>query len=78
MHGSKALFDWQDPFDLDSQVTEEERMVRHTARGYAEGRLAHGVPDAFRHEQSDSSIFSEMGELGLLGPRSAKSWPPFS
>jgi alkylation response protein AidB-like acyl-CoA dehydrogenase len=68
MHGSKALFDWQDPFDLDAQLTDEERMVRHTARGHAEDRLAHGVPDAFLHEQSDPSIFSEMGELGLLGP----------
>ncbi|MBD9650664.1 acyl-CoA dehydrogenase [Ensifer sp. ENS09] len=68
MHGSKASFDWQDPFNLDGQLSEEERMVRHTAQSYAEDRLAPRVQEAFRHEKTDPSIFAEMGELGLLGP----------
>ncbi|HEV7254043.1 MAG TPA: acyl-CoA dehydrogenase [Mesorhizobium sp.] len=69
MHTSaKASFDWRDPFNLEVQLTEEERMVRDTARAYAEDKLAPRVQDAFRHERADPSIFPEMGELGLLGP----------
>jgi len=65
---SKAQFDWQDPFNLDAQLSEEERMVRDTARGYAQDKLLPRVQEAFRHEKTDASIFGEMGELGLLGP----------
>ncbi len=65
---SKAQFDWQDPFNLDAQLSEEERMVRDTARGYAQDKLLPRVQEAFRHEKTDPSIFAEMGELGLLGP----------
>ncbi|KQZ29711.1 acyl-CoA dehydrogenase [Mesorhizobium sp. Root552] len=68
MHGSKALFDWQDPFNLDAQLSEDERMVQATARAYAQDRLVPRVQEAFRHEKTDPSIFAEMGELGLLGP----------
>ncbi len=74
MHGSKASFDWQDPFNLDAQLTEEERMVRRTAQGYAEDRLAPRVQEAFRHEKTDPSIFAEMGELGLLGPMVSEAY----
>src|SRR6187401_3074562 len=65
---SKAQFDWQDPFYLDGQLTEEERMVRDSSRAYAQDKLMPRVQEAFRHEKTDPSIFAEMGELGLLGP----------
>ena len=61
-------FDWADPFLLDEQLTEDERMVRDTARAYAQERLAPRIIDAFANEVTDSAIFREMGELGLLGP----------
>ena len=61
-------FDWEDPFLLDDQLTEDERMVRDTARGYAREKLLPRIVDAFQHEHTDPSIFREMGELGLLGP----------
>ncbi len=65
-HWSKN-FDWQDPFMMDQQLTEEERMVRDTARQYAQERLQPRVRDSFRNEHTDLEIFREMGELGLLG-----------
>ena len=61
-------FDWADPFLLDEQLTEDERMVRDTARAYAQDKLAPRIIDAFQHEHTDPAIFREMGELGLLGP----------
>jgi glutaryl-CoA dehydrogenase len=68
MCASKAQFDWQDPLRLDAQLSEDERMVAKTARDYARGKLLPRVQQAFRHEKTDPAIFSEMGELGLLGP----------
>tara|TARA_R110002110_G_scaffold43803_2_gene135648 strand:- start:6630 stop:7814 length:1185 start_codon:yes stop_codon:yes gene_type:complete len=59
--------DWQDPFLLEQQLTDEQRMVRDSARHYAQGQLAPRVRDAFRAEETDIAIFREMGELGLLG-----------
>ena len=59
---------WEDPFELDAQLTEEQRMVRESARQYAQDRLAHRVTEAFRSESTDPAIFREMGEVGLLGP----------
>jgi glutaryl-CoA dehydrogenase len=64
---SKASFNWADPLLLDTQLTEEERMVRDAAADYAQGRLMPRVHDAFRNETTDPAIFREMGELGLLG-----------
>ena len=61
-------FDWQDPFALDAQLTDEERMVRDAARDYAQGELAPRVTSAFLDERFDREIMSEMGALGLLGP----------
>ncbi|WP_425230255.1 acyl-CoA dehydrogenase [Sphingomonas sp.] len=61
-------FDWADPFLLDEQLSEDERMVRDTARAYAQDRLAPRIVEAFQHEHTDPAIFREMGELGLLGP----------
>jgi glutaryl-CoA dehydrogenase len=68
MRGERAQFDWQDPFQLGEQLTEEERMVAKSARDYAQDKLLPRVQEAFRHEQTDPAIFREMGELGLLGP----------
>ena len=59
--------DWQDPFLLEQQLSDEQAMVRETARQYAQGKLAPRVLDAFRQEATDPAIFREMGELGLLG-----------
>ncbi|MBU3601186.1 acyl-CoA dehydrogenase [Polynucleobacter sp. AM-25C3] len=64
---SKASFNWADPLLLDTQLSEEERMVRDAAAQYAQGRLMPRIHDAFRNETTDPAIFREMGELGLLG-----------
>lgn len=61
-------FDWADPLLLDDQLTSDERMIRDTARSYAQDRLAPRIIEAFANETTDSSIFREMGALGLLGP----------
>ena len=58
---------WQDPFELDSQLSEEQRMVRDSARQYAQSGLAPRVKEAYRQESTDPNIFREMGEMGLLG-----------
>jgi glutaryl-CoA dehydrogenase len=63
-----AGFVWEDPFLLDEQLTEEERMVRDTARDYCQDGLARRVLEANRHEVFDAEIMREMGALGLLGP----------
>ena len=60
-------FNWQDPFLLDQQITDEERLVKDTAQRYAQDKLQPRVREAFRNEHTDISIFREMGELGLLG-----------
>jgi len=61
-------FDWADPFALDAQLTDEERMVRDAARAYAQEQLLPRVTRAFLDEDFDRTIMSEMGQLGLLGP----------
>jgi glutaryl-CoA dehydrogenase len=65
---STSKFVWEDPLQLEQQLTEEERMVREAAAVYCQQKLMPRVQEAFRHEQTDLSIFREMGELGLLGP----------
>ncbi|MFN5099088.1 MAG: acyl-CoA dehydrogenase [Burkholderiaceae bacterium] len=65
---STSKFVWEDPLQLEQQLTEEERMVREAAAAYCQQKLMPRVQEAFRHEQTDLSIFREMGELGLLGP----------
>jgi glutaryl-CoA dehydrogenase len=60
-------FSWEDPLALNSQLTEEERMVRDAAHQYAQQRLMPRIQHAFRHEETDRAIFTEMGALGLLG-----------
>jgi glutaryl-CoA dehydrogenase len=65
---TKVSFHRDDPLLLDTQLTEEERMIRDAAASYSQERLAPRVLDAFRHEKTDPAIFREMGEIGLLGP----------
>jgi len=65
---ARNAFQWDDPFLLDQQLTEDERMIRDAAYEYCQGKLMPRVQDMFRHEKTDVSIFREMGELGLLGP----------
>jgi glutaryl-CoA dehydrogenase len=60
-------FQWDDPLLLDEQLSDEEKMVRDAARDYSQGRLAPRIVEAFRRERTDTEIFKEMGELGLLG-----------
>lgn len=67
MSTNKIRFHHEDPLLLDAQLSAEERMVRDTARAYAQEQLLPRVQDAFRHEKTDRAIFNEMGELGLLG-----------
>jgi glutaryl-CoA dehydrogenase len=62
-----SSFQWDDPFDLDSQLSDDERAVRDAARAYCQERLQTRVLMAARHETFDRSIMNEMGELGLLG-----------
>src|SRR6202023_1727869 len=62
-----AAFRWDDPLDLEGELTEEERMVRDTARDYAQEKLFPRVLNAYRNEQYDPAIVREMGALGLLG-----------
>ncbi len=71
---SQPSFVWNDPFLLDQQLSETERMVRDSARSYCEQRLAPRVLESFRHERTDREIFREMGELGLLGPTVAEEY----
>jgi glutaryl-CoA dehydrogenase len=59
--------DWEDPFLLDRQLTDDERMIRDTASAYAQERLMPRIIDAYAREKTDLQIFREMGELGLLG-----------
>ena len=58
---------WQDPFLIDGQLSEEERMIRDAAHAYCQDKLMSRVIMANRHETFDREIMSEMGELGLLG-----------
>jgi glutaryl-CoA dehydrogenase len=63
----KSQFQWDDPFLLEDQLSEDERMIRDTARAYAQEKLQPRVIEAYREETTDPAIFREMGDLGLLG-----------
>ncbi len=64
---AEAKFKWDDPLLLDDQLSEEERLIRDTARAYAQEKLLPRVKDAYLNEHTDRAIFSEMGALGLIG-----------
>ena len=63
----KQAFQWDDPFLLDAQLGEDERMIRDTARDYAQEKLLPRILDAYANEKTDRDLFPEMGALGLLG-----------
>ena len=62
-----SAFIWDDPFLLDDQLTDDEKMIRDTARAYAQEKLLPRVNEAYLEEKTDRAIFNEMGALGLLG-----------
>jgi glutaryl-CoA dehydrogenase len=64
---AKPEFQWEDPLFLEAQLSEEERLVRDTARAYAQDKLMPRIVSANRHERFDREIMNELGELGLLG-----------
>ncbi len=64
---ASAEFNWEDPLDLEAQLTDEERMIRDSARAFAQDKLLPRVKTAFRDERFDREIMNEMGEMGFLG-----------
>ncbi|MBI1244144.1 MAG: acyl-CoA dehydrogenase [Alphaproteobacteria bacterium] len=64
---AKAEFNWDDPFLMDADLSEDERMIRDAARDFCEGKLMPRIQKAFREEKSDPDIFREFGEMGFLG-----------
>ena len=64
---SDFSFQWEDPFLLSDQLTEDERLIAETAHGYAQDNLAPRIVEAYLDEKTDRAIFTEMGALGLLG-----------
>ncbi len=65
---SKPVFDWKDPFLLDQQLSDEECMVRDTARQFSRDVLLPRVVDDYREEKFDPMVMQQLGKLGLLGP----------
>jgi glutaryl-CoA dehydrogenase len=63
----KTVFNWEDPFMLEDQLTDDERMIRDTARDYCQSKLQPRIIEAYSKEKTDRAIFTEMGALGLLG-----------
>ncbi|MDQ2989739.1 MAG: acyl-CoA dehydrogenase family protein, partial [Pseudomonadota bacterium] len=68
MTNKRATFHWDDALLLNDQLSDDERMVGAAAAAYCQDKLRPRILEAFRHERMDTSIFREMGELGLLGP----------
>ncbi len=64
---ARASFPWEDPFLLEDQLDEDERMIRDTARAFAQDKLLPRVVEAYAKEKSDPDVMREMGQLGLLG-----------
>ncbi len=70
----KQTFDWTDPLSLDTQLTDEEKMIRDAAHGYAQDRLMPRILMANREERFDREIMTELGEQGLLGATVAEEY----
>lgn len=64
----RVYFDWRDPFNLDSLLTEDEIAVRDQVKAYCQEKLFPRILKAHRHEEFDKEVYSEMGSLGILGP----------
>ncbi len=71
---TKQTFDWQDPLSLETQLSDEERMIRDAARGYAQGKLMPRILMANREERFDREIMTELGQQGLLGATVAEEY----
>jgi glutaryl-CoA dehydrogenase len=69
-----ADFNWEDPLDLESLLTEDERMIRDSARAFCDDKLAPRVKSAFRDERFDREIMTELGEMGFLGVMTSESF----
>jgi glutaryl-CoA dehydrogenase len=69
-----AEFNWEDPLDLESSLTEDERMIRDSARAFAEDKLMSRVQRAFREESFDREIMSELGAMGFLGVMNSETY----
>ena len=67
MAADKNAFVWDDPFLIEDQLSEDERMIRDGAAAFASDKLAPRIEDAYMEEKTDPAIFREMGEAGLLG-----------
>ncbi|WP_034159719.1 acyl-CoA dehydrogenase [Sphingomonas sp. ERG5] len=65
---ARVSFDWADPLLIDAQLTDEERLIRDAARGFAQAELMPMVRDAFRDERIDAALMRKLGAAGLLGP----------
>jgi glutaryl-CoA dehydrogenase len=74
MADAKNTFKWEDPLSLETQLTDEERMIRDAARGYCEDKLAPRVLMANREERFDREIMTELGAQGLLGATVAEEY----
>ena len=64
---SAQTFKWDDPFDLTARLTEDERAIQDAARSYAREKLLPRVVAAFRDENFDRALMTELGEMGFLG-----------
>ena len=75
-HGPAPVsdFNWQDPLDLESQLSEDERMIRDSARAFAQDKLQPRVQEAFRKEHFHREIMNELGEMGFLGVMTAEAY----
>src|SRR5687768_11519497 len=69
-----AEFNWQDPLDLEHQLSDEERMIRDSVKAFAQDRLMPRVLKAFREESFERAIMTEMGSQGLLGVMTAEAY----
>ena len=69
-----STFNWEDPLDLEASLTEDERMIRDSARAFAQDKLQPRVMSAFRDERFDREIMSELGEMGFLGVMTAEKY----
>ncbi len=67
-------FNWEDPLDFESWLTDEEKMIRDSARAFAQDKLQPRIRDAFRHEKFDRAIMNEMGAMGLIGAMTAEKY----
>jgi glutaryl-CoA dehydrogenase len=71
---SKTTFNWEDPLDLESWLSDEEKMIRDSARAFAQDKLQPRVKSAFREERFDVEIMRELGEMGFLGVMTAEAY----